>query len=67
MIIKVDEEKLPLPTQWGSNKGMHIPFDERENILWYNEGMEDVRPVDRFLDGFEFLMWWSDKARLGAR
>ena len=23
MIIKVDEEKLPLPTQWGSNKGMH--------------------------------------------
>lgn len=67
LIIKVNEGKRPLPTQiWGLNKGIYIPFDESENTLLYDEGMENVRPLDRFLDSFEFLMWWSDKARLHA-
>lgn len=67
LLVKVNKEGHILPTQiWGLNKGMYIPFDEGENILWYDEGVENVRPLDRFLDPIEFLIWWPDKAWLHA-
>ncbi|MHA1833984.1 MAG: hypothetical protein ACTSV7_08335, partial [Candidatus Baldrarchaeia archaeon] len=67
LLVKVNEKQRTLPTQiWGLNKGMYIPFDEGENILWYDEGVENIRPLDRFLDAIEFLMWWPDKAWLHA-
>jgi hypothetical protein len=67
LFVKVNKEKRCLPTKiWGINKGMYIPFDESENILWYDEGVENVWPQDRFLDPIEFLMSWQDKTRIHA-
>jgi hypothetical protein len=67
LFVKVNEGRNPLPTTvWGYNKGMFIPFDESENTLLYDVGIENVRPLDRFLDGIEFLIWWPDKVWLHA-
>jgi hypothetical protein len=67
LIVRVNEGKRPLPTQiWGFNLGMYIPFDEGEKILWYDKGVENIRPLDHFLDNIEFLMWWPDKTWLHA-
>ncbi|MEM5866758.1 MAG: hypothetical protein QXG39_02450 [Candidatus Aenigmatarchaeota archaeon] len=67
LFIKVNKEKKSLPTQfWGLNKGLYIPFNKDENVLLYDEGVEKLKPQDRFLDPIEILMWWPDKTRVHA-
>ncbi|MEM2292953.1 MAG: hypothetical protein QXX41_06715 [Nitrososphaerota archaeon] len=64
LFIKVSEEDC-LPTRvWGSGKGMLIPFDESENTLWYNKGVELVK--EYLIHYCEFLMYWSNKTWLHA-
>jgi len=44
----------------------NIPFNEGENILLYDEGIENFHPPERFLYRVEFLFWWPDKTLLHA-
>jgi hypothetical protein len=62
LYVKVSACK-DLPTKPpGSLKGMHIPFGEDEDILWYEEGA----PLNVLLSYCEGLMWWPDKCLLHA-
>jgi len=65
LFVKVNERHDSLPTMvWGCNKGMFIPFDENENTLWYDEGVELIK--EYLIHFCEFLMWWPDKTWLHA-
>lgn len=65
LFVKVNEGREDLPTRiWGSDKGFFIPFDENENTLWYDKGVESVK--EYLIHFCEFLMWWPDKTWLHA-
>ena len=63
LYVKPCKNIKDLPTKpAGSTKGMRIPFNENENILWYEEGV----PLNVLLSYCEALIWWPDKTLLHA-
>lgn len=61
--VTASEQDEIFPTKpAGSVKGFLLPFDEKDNILRYNRGVN----LNVLLNYLEALLWWSDKAFLHA-
>lgn len=50
----------------GFLEGIYIPFGEKEDTMWYNEGIAYTYRANLIIYASEFLMWWPNKAWLHA-
>jgi len=67
LFVKVNVTQRSLPTRpYGFHGGIHIPFDEKEDTIWYDQEILHTNRADLILYATEFLMWWPDKAWLHA-